>query len=254
VLPRFCPVDPGEALGGYLGREFLAQFEVRLRSQFQGRPLLGAQPHAIGNVVLGNNEILARVVLAADDDMTVRMAGIEMIDGDPIELRSKVLCYLAHDVAGEAAKVGKPVAILGRDDEAELMAVLPPALHKLLSICYVGLGPIQTSAFAFPGRSIALQVAQMGVGSLARPFQPDNPRLHHHAAHPLARATLLGGMFQMIGCRLASADTATSPFPGPVPTTPTSPVPPHLRGRQRTAACVCCRLQDLVNKRCRAPP
>ena len=94
----------------------------------------------------------------------------------------------------------------------------------------------------------------MSVGSLARPFQPDNPRLHHHAAHPLAWATLLGRTLQPIGCRLASADTATSPFPGPVPTTPTSPVAPHLRGRQRTAVCFCCRLQDLVHKRCRAPP
>lgn len=99
-----CPVDPGEALRAYLGREFLAQFEVGFRPQFQGHPLLGAQPHAIGNVVLGNNEVLARPVLAPDDDMTVRTASVEIIDRDPIEPGSKVILHLAHDIAGEARR------------------------------------------------------------------------------------------------------------------------------------------------------
>ena len=127
------------------------------------------------------------------------------------------------DVADECAQIREPIAVLGRDDEAELMAVLAPALHKLLSICYVGLWPIESSTFSFPGRYIALQVTEMSVGSLARPFQPDDPRLHHHAAHSLAWASTLGRMLQPISRRLASTDTATSPVPGPVPATPTSP-------------------------------
>ena len=123
------------------GREFLAQFQVGLRSQFQRRPLLGAQPHAVGDVVLGDDEVLARFVLAPDDDMAVRMAGVEMIDGDPIEPSPEVILHLPHHVAGEGAQISEPVAILGRDDEAELVAVLPPALDKLPSVRRVGLGP-----------------------------------------------------------------------------------------------------------------
>jgi hypothetical protein len=56
------------------------------------------------------------------------------------------------------------------------MAVLPPALHKLPSVRRICLWPIQPAGFPFPGRSIALQVTEMSVRSLARPFQPDNPR------------------------------------------------------------------------------
>ena len=129
---------------------FDLQFQVGLRSQFQRRPLLGAQPHAIGDVVLGDDQILAGLVLAPDDDMAVRMAGVEVIDRDPIEPRSEVFLHLAHHVAGEGAKIGQPVAVLGRDDEAKLMPVLSPALHKLAAIRRVGLWPIEPTPFSFP--------------------------------------------------------------------------------------------------------
>ncbi len=71
-------------------------------------------------------QVLARIVLSPDHDMAVRVAGVEMIDGDPIEPGFEVVLHLAHHVAGEGAQIGKPVAVLGRDDEPELVAVLPP--------------------------------------------------------------------------------------------------------------------------------
>jgi hypothetical protein len=70
------------------------------------------------------------------------MASVEMIDRDPVESGSEVVRHLAHDIAGEGAQIGKPVAVLGRHIETELMAVLPPALHKLPPIDRVGLWPI----------------------------------------------------------------------------------------------------------------
>jgi hypothetical protein len=48
--------------------------------------------------------------------MAVRVAAVEMIDCDPIEPGSEIVLHLAHDVAGEAAQIGKPVAFLGRHD------------------------------------------------------------------------------------------------------------------------------------------
>ena len=71
------------------------------------------------------------------------MASVEMIDRDPVESGSEVVRHLAHDIAGEGAQIGKPVAVLGRHIETELMAVLPPALHKLPPVDRVGLSPIQ---------------------------------------------------------------------------------------------------------------
>ena len=70
------------------------------------------------------------------------------------------------------------------------MAVLPPALHKLLPVRRIGLRPIQPAVFSFPVRSFALQVTEMSVGSLASALQPDDARLHHHTAHSLGASML----------------------------------------------------------------
>ena len=83
--------------------------------------------------------------------MAVRMAGVEMVDRDPVELGSEVLLHLAHHVAGEGAKIRKPVAVFGRDDETELMPVLPPALHKLAAVRRVGLRSVEPAASLLPG-------------------------------------------------------------------------------------------------------
>jgi hypothetical protein len=123
--------------------------------------------------------------------MAVWVAGIEMIHRDPIQLGSEVILHLAHHVTGEGAQIEELVAALWRNNEAELMAVFPPAFHKLPSVRRVGLWPMESSAFSFPGGSIALQIAQMGVGSLTSALQPDDARFDHDAAHPLAWAALL---------------------------------------------------------------
>ncbi|MCI0601257.1 MAG: hypothetical protein L0Y60_17430 [Beijerinckiaceae bacterium] len=86
------------------------------------------------------------------------------------------------------------------------MAVLAPALHKLTPIRCAGLRPIQLPALSFPGRSIALQIAQKGVGSIAAALQSDDARIDHDAAHPLARAVLPGQTLQPVGRRLPTAD------------------------------------------------
>ena len=73
---------------------------------------------------------------------------------------------------------------------------------------------------SFPVDPVALQITQMRVGALAPEFQPDDPRLHHDAAHPLARPAPLRRKFQPISRRLTPPDAATSPFPGSTPASP----------------------------------
>ena len=102
--------------------------------------------------------------------MAVRMAGVEMIDRDPIEPGAEILLHLPHHVAGKAAKVREPVAVLGRDDEPELMAVLLPPLDEGTPIHPLAVWPIEPAALAIPGGSVALQVADMSIALPARRF------------------------------------------------------------------------------------
>lgn len=65
------------------------------------------------NVIPGDHQILPSVILAAQDDMRVRVAGVVVIDGDPIELRAQILLHLAHQAPDERLKIVILVAILG---------------------------------------------------------------------------------------------------------------------------------------------
>ena len=123
-------VYAGEALGGDLGPQLLAQLEVGLRPQFQRRPFLRPQAHAVGYVVLGDDQVFAEVVLAPDDYVAVRVAGVVVVHRDPIELGPKVSLHLGHHVAGEAAQVRQAVAIIRRHDDPERVPVAVAALDE----------------------------------------------------------------------------------------------------------------------------
>ena len=60
----------------------------------------------------------------------MRVVGVPVIDGGPIELRAKILLHLAHQLAGKGFEVRHIQGVLGRDDEPEMVAVLVGALRK----------------------------------------------------------------------------------------------------------------------------
>ena len=84
--------------------------------------------------------------------MAMGMAGVEVVDRDPVELRSEVCLHLLHHVAGEGAKVGKLIAVFGRDDESELMPVLASALQKRAPVRRVSSPLRKASLSLLPGR------------------------------------------------------------------------------------------------------
>ena len=47
------------------------------------------------------------------------MAGIVVVHNHPLKLRAQIGFHLGHNIPGEAAEVGEPLAVLRRDDHAE---------------------------------------------------------------------------------------------------------------------------------------
>jgi hypothetical protein len=94
-------VDTGEALSRDLGLKLGSQLQIGLRAEFERRPFLGTLPQPVRDVVLGDDEVLAEIVAAADYYVTVRVAGVEMVDRDPIEPRAEVFLHLRHHIPGE---------------------------------------------------------------------------------------------------------------------------------------------------------
>src|SRR5262249_15830724 len=194
------PVEPGPALGPHLVGEFAAQFDLCLRAKFERHQFLRPVPDAVGDVVPADVEDTPVIEDTPDDDMGVGMAGVVMIDGDPVEVRPKIGFHLPHQIAGEAAKVAHLGAVFRRDDEAELMTVVAPTLDERLSVRVVLDGRIAAAFVAVARDAIAFEIAQMSIdraragsaahlratsaGSLSG--QLHHPRLHHDAARPEA--------------------------------------------------------------------
>ena len=177
-------VEAGEPLRLDRALQLLPVLQIGDQPEFLGQPLLGPDAQAVGDVVLGDHQVLIQVVLASDKDVAVRVAGVEVVHRHPVEPRSQVLLHLGHKVAGELAQVPDLFAVLGRDDEAELVAVFPPALHEGVSVRVVGVRAVEPAALAVAGDAVPLQVTDVGVSRLATAPQPHDPGLHHRPAEP----------------------------------------------------------------------
>ncbi len=70
----------------------------------------------------------------------MRMAGIVVIDRDPVELGIEIAFHLLHQIAGGLAQIRQLYAFLGRNNEAELVPVLAAAFQKGAAVLHIALG------------------------------------------------------------------------------------------------------------------
>src|SRR5205807_2126805 len=95
------------------------------------------------------------------DDVSMGMAGVVMVDGDPIDLGPKILLGALHQSARQIFQVFILGTVLGRDDEAELVTVTVRALEECLAIGAVTLSVIEFARHALSGDAVALDVAEV---------------------------------------------------------------------------------------------
>src|SRR6185437_5264686 len=137
----------------------------------------------MGDVFAGDDEVLTAIVFAADNDMGVGMTRVEMIGGNPLKLGAEVLFHLGHQSADQRLQVLVLVAILRRDNEAELVAIALASFHEGTAVDFIIGLVVERTPLAVAIHTIALEVAQMTLRALkpfARKF--DEARLHDHTA------------------------------------------------------------------------
>jgi len=108
----------------------------------------------MADVVAGHHQVLALIVPAANDDVGVGMAGVEMIDRHPVEPGVEVALHLGHEVADEWLEVGKPRPLVGRDDEAELVRVLLRAIQEGAAVNVIARGLVEAAGRTFAGDAV----------------------------------------------------------------------------------------------------
>ena len=138
----------------------------------------------MGQVFARDDQVLGPIVLAADDDVGMRMAGVVVIDGDPIEPRAEILLHLAHEPAGEILEVVVLDRVLGGDDEAELVPVAVASLEEGPAVRLVQLRVVEVAGQALAGDAVALEIAEMDL----RALQPSARKLDDAALTTTRRA------------------------------------------------------------------
>ena len=84
----------------------------------------------MADVIAADDQILTVLGTPAHQDMDVRIVGVPMIDGDPVQLRSEVALDVGHELAREGAEVRQFGGVLRRNGEAEMVAVVLAALGE----------------------------------------------------------------------------------------------------------------------------
>ena len=112
----------------------------------------------MANVVAGDHEIRPFLIYAPDEKMNVGVVRIPVVDGHPVEPRAKISLHLFGEVAGESPKVGHVACVLGRDDEAEMVAVVLAAFCESGAVSAVAAGIEHLGSLAAAGHAVALQV------------------------------------------------------------------------------------------------
>src|SRR6266849_6216456 len=167
------PIDAGEVVLIDLGRELALLLDRGDRTEFERHQLACPLANAMGDVIAVDDQILAQLISAVDDDMNMGMAGIKMVHRHPIELRSQVSFDLAYEVAGEAGQVSELRAVLRRDDDAKLVTIVLAAIEEGIAVGPVLRRRIQPAALAIARGAVALNITKMSSGSSVLPGGTD---------------------------------------------------------------------------------
>src|SRR3546814_15610020 len=116
---------------------------VVARAEGEIDQLASALAQAAADIVARDDQILAALILAPHDDMCVRMAGVVMIDRDPVEIRPKVFLDSGHEPPGERLEVVIFYPVLGAHNDAELVAIVARLLEPVVPVHLVRVGPLE---------------------------------------------------------------------------------------------------------------
>jgi hypothetical protein len=158
------PVEPGQALLADLVEQLLDALHLCLGTELQGDQGLGASADAMGDVIPCHDEVLAVPIAPPDHDMGVRAASVEMVHGHPVELGVQVALHLGEQVANEGLEIRKPGALVGGDDEAELVRVLLGPVQEGAAVDVVAVGIVEPAGGALARDAIAHDVLHVRPG------------------------------------------------------------------------------------------
>ena len=188
MIARHGPVDGGQPVLGDLAVAGAQDLKIAPRAEAGGDDVLGRLAQPVHEVVLGEHDVAPLIVPPADDDVGVRMAGIVVVGGDPVEPASGVALHPRHELPDDGLQIAQGDTVFGRDNDPELMTVVFAPREEGSGVGLVTLAVIELAPLPAALDAVALEIAQMGAEEAgAGPARPGDVHFHDHPAHALAR-------------------------------------------------------------------
>ena len=118
----------------------------------------------MAHVLFRNHKIVAAIISPSNDDVGVRMSGIEMVNSYPIKLGAEISFNLCHHVTDKGFEISKLCPIIRRYNQPELVTVTITGIEKDRSIGFVDFWTIELTGFTLWGNAVSLNIAKMGAG------------------------------------------------------------------------------------------
>src|SRR5208282_237189 len=74
--------------------------------EFDRYQLLSPRAQPAADIVAGNHKVLAGLIDASHQEVDMRIVGIPVVDGDPIESGPKIGFHLPREVSREGSEIG----------------------------------------------------------------------------------------------------------------------------------------------------
>ncbi len=135
-------INAGQTFLSHLVPQTILNLQVGPGTKIESNQFRCPFAQALGDVIASDDQILVLIILTTNDDMTVRMASVVVIDGDPIEAGREILLHLRHQATGQRFQVFVFGAIFRGDNETELVAVPFGAVEEGLAIGTILFGTV----------------------------------------------------------------------------------------------------------------
>ena len=156
-----CAIEPGQTLLPDLVEPLLEPLNLALGAQLKGDQGLGASSHAMTDVVARHDQILALVIPPANNDVSVGMPGVEVVDGHPVEPGVQVSLHLRHEVTNERFEIRKAGPLISGDHEPELVGVLLRPVQEGFTIDVIAVRIVKAPGGGLTGHPVADDVLEV---------------------------------------------------------------------------------------------
>jgi len=112
----------------------------------------------MGNIRARDHQVATVLAATTHQQVDMRSSGVVVLGGDPFNARAEIKLDVSYEVAGVALQVVDLAAVLRRNNDPKMVAIVLAALNEGGSVGPVELSIKHLDRIAFASRAVALDI------------------------------------------------------------------------------------------------